>query len=170
MFHKLLRRTIVSRFAIIVLVASYGAAFNLQPRSSCRAPTGALRMGFFGFGGQAEERKATAAHVMVADESLALSIKAEIESGALTLPEAAAKYSTCQGSSAKGGKLGMFSPGELVGGGGVGLGFACTRSEEFDAVVFDPSVPIETVHGPVRTEYGWHLLQIGLRKGKDGPY
>ena len=31
-------------------------------------------------------------------------------------------------------------------------------------------IPVEVVHGPVRTDFGWPLLRVGLRRGRDGPY
>ena len=46
------------------------------------------------------------------------------------------------------GMLGMFSPGKMV--------------PEFDAVVFGSSVG--EVHGPVQTQFGFHLILIHERK------
>jgi peptidyl-prolyl cis-trans isomerase C len=50
-------------------------------------------------------------------------------------------------SSRQGGDLGTFSPGQMV--------------KEFDEVVFGSEVG--KVHGPVRTQFGFHLIQITAR-------
>ena len=71
-------------------------------------------------------------------------IKAEIVAG-LKFSEAAAKYSTCP-SKSKGGNLGEFEPGQMV--------------AEFDEVCFDPDVPVGEVTGPVRTQFGYHLILV----------
>ena len=47
----------------------------------------------------------------------------------------------------QGGDLGSFGPGQMV--------------PEFDKVVF--SGELNTVHGPVQTQFGYHLLEITSR-------
>ena len=58
----------------------------------------------------------------------------------------AKEHSTCP-SRAQGGDLGSFGPGMMV--------------AEFDEVVFSGEVGI--VHGPVKTQFGFHLLEITSR-------
>ena len=55
---------------------------------------------------------ATARHILVESEAKCLQVKAEIESGA-NFTDAAKKYSSCP-SSAQGGDLGSFRPGQMV--------------------------------------------------------
>ena len=60
--------------------------------------------------------------------------------------QAASKYSDCP-SASKGGSLGSFRPGQMV--------------KEFDTVVFNE--PIGTIHGPIQTQFGYHLIYIQSR-------
>ena len=61
--------------------------------------------------------------------------------------ELAEKFSECP-SGKNGGDLGEFSPGQMV--------------KEFDDVVF--SAEIGQVHGPVETQFGFHLIEITSRE------
>jgi peptidyl-prolyl cis-trans isomerase C len=89
--------------------------------------------------------KAKARHILVDSEDKAKELKAEIEGGA-DFAEVARKHSSCP-SSAQGGDLGEFGPGAMV--------------KEFDAVVFHEE--IGKTHGPVKTQFGYHLLEITSR-------
>ena len=89
--------------------------------------------------------KATARHILVDSEEICLELKKEIEEGA-DFGEVAKKNSSCP-SSGQGGDLGEFSPGMMV--------------PEFDEVVF--SAPVNTVQGPVKTQFGYHLLEVTNR-------
>lgn len=89
--------------------------------------------------------KATARHILVATEKECVDLKAQIEGGA-DFAEMAKKHSSCP-SGRSGGDLGSFGPGEMV--------------QEFDAVVF--SGELHKVHGPVKTQFGYHLLEITSR-------
>ena len=89
--------------------------------------------------------RATARHILVATEAECLKLKAEIEGGA-DFAEVAKKHSSCP-SSRDGGDLGSFGPGQMV--------------REFDQVVF--SGELNKVHGPVKTQFGYHLLEITSR-------
>ena len=60
--------------------------------------------------------------------------------------EVARAHSTCP-SSRQGGDLGEFGPGQMV--------------KEFDTVVF--SAPVNEVQGPVKTQFGYHLLEVTSR-------
>ncbi|MBI1314721.1 peptidylprolyl isomerase [bacterium] len=89
--------------------------------------------------------RASARHILVADEAQCLKLKAEIEGGA-DFGAVAAEHSQCP-SGQRGGDLGTFSQGQMV--------------PEFDQVVF--SGELNTVHGPVQTQFGYHLLEITSR-------
>jgi peptidyl-prolyl cis-trans isomerase C len=84
--------------------------------------------------------KATARHILVSTEDKCNELKAQIEGGA-DFAEVAKANSSCP-SSRQGGDLGSFGPGQMV--------------KEFDTVVF--SAPVNTVQGPVKTQFGYHLL------------
>jgi len=88
---------------------------------------------------------AAARHILVNTEEECLKLKNEIEAGADFL-ESAKKYSKCP-SGAEGGSLGEFHPGQMV--------------PEFDKVVFNDE--IGKVHGPVKTQFGYHLIEITSR-------
>jgi peptidyl-prolyl cis-trans isomerase C len=88
---------------------------------------------------------AAARHILVPDEAKCLELKAQIEGGT-DFADAAKEHSECP-SGAKGGDLGTFSKGQMV--------------PEFDQVVFNDEM--NTVHGPVKTQFGYHLLEITAR-------
>ena len=88
---------------------------------------------------------AAARHILVPDEAKCLELKAQIEGGT-DFADAAKEHSTCP-SGDKGGDLGSFSKGQMV--------------PEFDQVVFNDE--LNTVHGPVKTQFGYHLLEITAR-------
>jgi len=88
---------------------------------------------------------ATARHILVDSEEMCIELKKEIEEGA-DFADVAKENSSCP-SSAQGGDLGEFGPGMMV--------------PEFDKVVF--SAPINTVQGPVQTQFGYHLLEVTSR-------
>ncbi len=86
--------------------------------------------------------KATARHILVDSEEKCTELKSEIEAGA-DFADVAKQHSSCP-SGQSGGDLGEFGPGQMV--------------KEFDEVVF--SGELNTVHGPVKTQFGYHLLEI----------
>ena len=89
--------------------------------------------------------KATARHILVETQEQCEEIKKEIEEGAVFV-ELAKEHSQCP-SGQSGGDLGEFSPGQMV--------------KEFDDVVF--SADLEKVHGPIQTQFGYHLIEITSR-------
>jgi peptidyl-prolyl cis-trans isomerase C len=95
--------------------------------------------------GDIQMAKATARHILVATEEECLNLKKQIEGG-VDFTEIAQQHSTCP-SGRSGGDLGSFGPGQMV--------------PEFDTVVF--SGELNTVHGPVKTQFGYHLLEITSR-------
>ncbi|NND81574.1 MAG: peptidylprolyl isomerase [Gammaproteobacteria bacterium] len=86
---------------------------------------------------------ASARHILVSSEQSCLDLKTQIENGETSFAAAAAKFSQCP-SGKQGGDLGSFGPGMMV--------------PEFDRVVFNEEVG--KVHGPVQTQFGYHLLEI----------
>ena len=90
--------------------------------------------------------KATARHILVATEDKCNVLKTQIEGGA-DFAEIAKANSSCP-SSRDGGNLGSFGPGQMV--------------KEFDTVVF--SAPVNVVQGPVKTQFGYHLLEVTSRQ------
>lgn len=88
---------------------------------------------------------AKAQHILVENLEDCEKLKNEIEGGK-DFSEAAMENSTCP-SGREGGHLGEFSPGQMV--------------KEFDEVVF--SAAVNEVHGPVKTQFGYHLIKITER-------
>ena len=89
--------------------------------------------------------QASARHILVKTESECVKLKKEIEAGA-DFAEVAKKNSDCP-SGRDGGDLGSFRPGSMV--------------KEFDEVVF--SGPVGKVLGPVKTQFGFHLIEVTER-------
>jgi len=73
------------------------------------------------------------------------SLKKNIEGGA-DFADMAREHSSCP-SSREGGDLGEFGQGQMV--------------PEFDEVVF--SAEVGKTHGPVKTQFGYHLIEITSR-------
>ena len=88
---------------------------------------------------------AAARHILVKSEEVCNNLKTKIEGGA-DFADMAKQHSECP-SGKEGGALGEFSPGQMV--------------PEFDAVVFKEEVG--KVHGPVKTQFGYHLIEITSR-------
>jgi len=89
--------------------------------------------------------RASARHILVDSEAKCLEIKAKIAAGS-DFAAMAKQFSECP-SSRDGGALGSFTPGQMV--------------PEFDRVVFKEAVG--QVHGPVKTQFGYHLVEITER-------
>ena len=89
--------------------------------------------------------RASARHILVETQEQCEEIKRQIEGGA-DFAELAREHSQCP-SGQRGGDLGEFSPGQMV--------------QEFDTVVF--SGDLGKIHGPVQTQFGYHLIEITSR-------
>ena len=85
---------------------------------------------------------ATARHILVDSEAKCNELKAEIENGA-DFADVAKANSSCP-SSAQGGDLGKFGPGQMV--------------PEFDKAIFSGDVGV--LYGPIQTQFGYHLIDI----------
>lgn len=90
-------------------------------------------------------KTAEARHILTKTEDECKKIKEEIAKGA-DFADMAKKHSLCP-SGKKGGALGSFTPGQMV--------------REFDTVVFSKEIGV--VHGPVKTQFGYHLIEITKR-------
>lgn len=89
--------------------------------------------------------RASARHILVETEEKCLELKQEIENGS-AFTDVAKEHSSCP-SGSNGGDLGEFGQGQMV--------------PEFDEVVFKDA--LNTVHGPVKTQFGYHLLEVTSR-------
>jgi peptidyl-prolyl cis-trans isomerase C len=89
--------------------------------------------------------KATARHILVPSKEICEELKTQIEAGA-DFARIAQEHSQCP-SGQQGGDLGEFTQGQMV--------------PEFDEVVF--TAEIGKVHGPVKTQFGYHLIEITSR-------
>ncbi|SMP47827.1 peptidyl-prolyl cis-trans isomerase C [Neorhodopirellula lusitana] len=90
--------------------------------------------------------QAAARHILVSSEETCLDLKKRIEAGE-DFGAIAAEHSSCP-SGKSGGALGNFAPGQMV--------------PEFDAVVFSDCA-LGEVQGPVKTQFGYHLLEVTQR-------
>ena len=89
--------------------------------------------------------RASARHILVKTQQDCENLKVQIAAGA-DFAKLASEHSSCP-SGKSGGDLGEFSPGQMV--------------PEFDRVVF--SAPVGAVQGPVKTQFGWHLVEVTSR-------
>ena len=95
--------------------------------------------------GETNMTTATARHILVDSKEQCQSLKDEISNGA-DFADLARQHSSCP-SGQQGGDLGEFGPGMMV--------------PEFDKVVF--SSDVNSVQGPVKTQFGFHLLEVTSR-------
>lgn len=91
--------------------------------------------------------QASARHILVESKEVCQQLKDQIANGETTFEEAAQTYSQCP-SGNQGGDLGTFAQGMMV--------------PEFDTVVFNDELNV--VHGPIETQFGWHLLETTSRE------
>lgn len=89
--------------------------------------------------------KACALHILVKTQAEAERLKRQLAKG-VDFGSLAKKHSLCP-SGKKGGDLGEFRRGQMV--------------RAFDEVVFKK--PILEVHGPVKTQFGFHLIKTLYR-------
>jgi peptidyl-prolyl cis-trans isomerase C len=89
--------------------------------------------------------KACARHILLKTKEEAEKIKQQLAKGA-DFAKLAKKHSQCS-TAKKGGDLGEFGPGKML--------------KAFDNVVFKKA--LLTVHGPVKTKFGYHLIETIYR-------
>jgi peptidyl-prolyl cis-trans isomerase C len=90
---------------------------------------------------------ANARHILVKTKEQADDLKQQLSKKA-DFGRLAKKHSLCKSSAKKGGDLGEFPPGRML--------------KAFDNVVFKK--PLLTVHGPVKTKFGFHLIETIYRR------
>ena len=90
-------------------------------------------------------KKTSARHILVDSKEVCEDLKSQIEKGA-DFAKMAKEHSKCP-SGKEGGSLGEFAPGQMV--------------KEFDEVVF--SADLNKVQGPVKTDFGYHLIEVTSR-------
>ncbi|QJD59684.1 peptidylprolyl isomerase [Pseudomonas sp. gcc21] len=88
---------------------------------------------------------AMARHILVKTEAQAAELKKRIAAGE-AFDVLAKKYSTCP-SRKRGGDLGEVRPGQMV--------------RAIDQIIFKK--PLKQIHGPVKTQFGYHLVQVFYR-------
>ncbi len=93
------------------------------------------------------EEQVRARHILVADETEALSIIESLKHGE-DFGEIAAKRSTDTGSAAQGGDLGWFGKGAMV--------------PPFEQAAF--SLKVGEISQPVKSDFGWHVIQVIARE------
>ncbi len=89
---------------------------------------------------------AKARHILVATEKECNDLMKKLNNGG-DFTKLAKKFSKCP-SGQQGGFLGEFQPGQMV--------------PEFDKVVFSADLGVFT--GPVKTDFGYHILEVISRK------
>ena len=143
-----------SAFAFLPAVGKH-AAQSISPQLVRRNVPNTLQMNFFGdafrfFSNMNKE--ASAKHILLKGDDAStklLAVKDELQKAedlSTAFSEMAVKISECP-SASRGGNLGTFKPGMMV--------------KEFDEVVFGEA--IGKVHGPVKTQFGSHLILITRR-------
>ena len=90
-------------------------------------------------------KTAMARHILVKHKEQSENIKRQLNKGA-AFSTLAKKYSTCD-SSKKGGDLGEIYRGQLV--------------KPVDQIIFTKA--LKHVHGPVKSQFGFHLIEIYFR-------
>ncbi len=88
---------------------------------------------------------ANARHILLKTQEQAEKIKLQLERGG-DFALLAKKYSLCP-TGKKGGDLGEFGPGKMV--------------KAIDNIIFKK--PVLKIHGPVKTKFGYHLVQTIFR-------
>lgn len=88
---------------------------------------------------------AMARHILVGSEAEALALKKRLAAGE-AFDVLARRHSTCP-SKKRGGDLGEVRPGQMV--------------RAIDQIIFRK--PLKVIHGPVKTQFGWHLVQVFYR-------
>jgi parvulin-like peptidyl-prolyl isomerase len=91
------------------------------------------------------ELKANSAHILVADEALALSLLERINAGE-DFGALAAEFSEDPGSKETGGELGWVGKGQFV--------------PEFEQAIFDDLQVGEVTQVPVKSDFGYHIIKL----------
>ena len=92
--------------------------------------------------------QARASHILVKTEDQATQILKRLSDGE-EFDKVARRFSSCP-SGKQGGDLGWFGKGMMV--------------PEFEKIAFDEQVGIGKVVGPVKTQFGYHVIKVTGRK------
>lgn len=143
----------------LIIAASFTDAFAPLSSSNRLTSTTQLQMGLFDglskafaneeYGSPPDAVKATARHILVKSTQDAEMVKEKLASGE-AFAGLANQYSTCP-SGKTGGSLGSFAPGTMV--------------PEFDAAIFNPDTRVGELIGPIKTDFGYHLIVVDKRTG-----
>jgi peptidyl-prolyl cis-trans isomerase C len=87
----------------------------------------------------------SASHILVRTEQQALDILKQLVEKSISFEDGAKQFSFCP-SKKNGGSLGTFGKGMMV--------------MEFDKVCFDEKNKVGDIIGPIKTQFGWHLIKI----------
>jgi peptidyl-prolyl cis-trans isomerase C len=87
----------------------------------------------------------SASHILVKTEAESLDILHKIVSKEITFENGAKQFSFCP-SKNNGGSLGTFERGQMV--------------PEFDLACFNDKNKAGDIVGPIKTQFGWHLIKI----------
>lgn len=90
-----------------------------------------------------------ARHILVADKKTASEVKKKLDEGK-KFEDLATEYSTDTTSAANGGDLGWFGTGTMV--------------EEFEKAAY--ALEVDEISEPVKTEHGYHIIQVTDKKEK----
>jgi peptidyl-prolyl cis-trans isomerase C len=146
--------TMMHHFLLVLLATfSLAVAFTSQPTFTKMAVSTQLKMGFMDEVKSFMKKinvKAEASHILIKGGAEAVNkleeLKVEIGDNPAKFSAYAQQFSDCP-SGSKGGSLGRFGPGAMV--------------KEFDQIVFSEAVGV--VHGPIKTQFGQHLILINER-------
>lgn len=89
--------------------------------------------------------RVSASHILVKTENECLNILKDIVDKKITFEDAAKKHSLCP-SGRQGGSLGNFGKGVMV--------------PEFETACFDSNNKAGDIKGPIKTQFGFHLIKI----------
>ena len=91
-----------------------------------------------------------ARHILVPTVDECNTVLVLVAKGETSFASLVSQYSTCP-SKSRGGSLGSFGPGTMV--------------KEFGEVVFALDTKVGEIKGPVKTQFGYHLLVVDKRSG-----
>jgi peptidyl-prolyl cis-trans isomerase C len=143
-----MKRTLSLTLIVVVLAAAGGCKMWEMFQRSPAPAVAASRVNDNNVIPYGSRMVATARHILVPTQAECERLKAELDGGA-DFAQVARLNSKCP-SGQKGGDLGEFGRGQMA--------------PEFDRVVFNEEPG--KVHGPVKTQFGYHLIEITSREVK----